>query len=77
MHNWDMSLYRTIKLRERTSMQLRFETYNTPNHTQFSNVSRQARFQSATDWTQMDPLFLQPTAARAPRTMQVALRLNF
>ena len=77
MHNWDMSLYRSIKLRERTSMQLRFETYNTPNHTQFSNVSRQARFQSATDWTQMDPLFLQPTAARAPRTMQVALRLNF
>ena len=77
IHNWDLSLYRRFTLRERTRLQLRWETYNTFNHTQFSNVSQQAKFQSATDWTQTDPLFLQPTAARAARTMQVALRLNF
>jgi hypothetical protein len=75
--NWDISLYRNIRLRERRSLQLRWETYNTFNHTQFSNVLQTAKFQSATNWTQVDPLFLQPTSARAARTMQIAVRLNF
>jgi hypothetical protein len=77
INNWDISLYRNIKWRERTNLQLRWETYNTFNHTQFSAVSQQAKFVSASDWTQVDPLFLQPTAARAARTMQVAVRLTF
>jgi hypothetical protein len=75
--NWDISLYRTVKIRESANAQLRWETYNTFNHTQFSAVSQQAKFQSATDWTQVDPLFLQPTAARPARTMQLALRVTF
>lgn len=77
INNWDLSLYRNFKWAERRTLQLRWETYNTFNHTQFSNVSQQAKFQSATDWTQVDPLFLQPTSARAARTMQLGLRLNF
>jgi hypothetical protein len=77
MHNWDISLNRNIQLRERVRMQLRWESYNTFNHTQFSNISRQAKFASATDWRQVDPLFLQPTAARAARTMQFGARVNF
>lgn len=77
MNSWDLSLYRNLRVWERLNMQLRWETYNTPNHTQFSNVSQQAKFASATDWTQVDPLFLEPTAARAARTMQLAVRLTF
>ncbi len=77
VNNWDLSLYRNLTVRERLKAQLRFETYNTFNHTQFSNVSQQAKFATATDWTQVDPLFLQPTAARSGRTMQLAIRLNF
>jgi Carboxypeptidase regulatory-like domain len=77
INNWDLSLYRNIRFRERGSMQLRWETYNTFNHTQFSNISQQAKFASSTNWTQVDPLFLQPTAARAARTMQIAVRVNF
>jgi hypothetical protein len=77
MNNWDLSLFRNIKVRERLKMQLRWETYNTFNHTQFSNVSQTAHFRSATDWTQIDPLFLTPTAVLPARRMQVALRLDF
>lgn len=76
-NNWDISLYRNIRFKERKNLQLRWETYNTFNHTQFSGLSQQAKFASATDWTQVDPLFLQPTSARPARTMQVALRLDF
>jgi hypothetical protein len=77
INNWDISLYRNIRFRERGNVQLRWETYNTLNHTQFSNVFQTAKFASATNWAQVDPLFLQPTAARAARTMQLAVRVNF
>lgn len=81
VHNWDISLFLDVRVREKWRAQVRWETYNTFNHTQFSNLSQQAKFQSVTDWRQVDPLFLQPflqpTSARQARTMQLALRLNF
>jgi hypothetical protein len=77
VNNWDISLYRNVRFRERRNLQLRWETYNTFNHAQFSNVSQQAKFMSQTDWTQVDPLFLQPTASRPSRRMQVSVRLEF
>ena len=75
INNFDLSLYRRIPIRERLSAQLRFESYNTFNHTQFSNVSRQARFDNI--GAQIDPLFLEPSAARDPRRIQLAVRLNW
>ncbi len=77
LNNWDISLYRNVRLHERKNLQLRWETYNTFNHTQFSNVSQQAKFASQTDWTQVDPLFLQATASRPSRRMQISLRVDF
>ena len=73
--NLDVSVYRNIRIHERKTLQLRFETYNTLNHTQFSAVTQQARFDAAGN--QVDPLFLEPTAARGARRIQLALRLNF
>lgn len=73
--NWDISMYRSINVAERKSLQLRFETYNTLNHTQFSAISQTARFDST--GAQIDPLFLQPTSARNARRIQLALRLNW
>jgi hypothetical protein len=74
MDNWDLSLYRDIPIREGGKrLQLRFESYNTPNHTQFSAISQTARFDA--QGNQVDPLFLQPTAARAARRVQLAMRL--
>ncbi|MCL5744964.1 MAG: Plug and carboxypeptidase regulatory-like domain-containing protein [Acidobacteria bacterium] len=74
LNNWDLSVYRRIPLgKEGRYLQLRFETYNTMNHTQFSSVSGTARFDAGGN--QVDPLFLTPTAARSARRVQLALRL--
>jgi hypothetical protein len=73
--NWDMALYRRVSVTERIAAQLRFETYNTFNHTQFSNLSTTATFNPA--GKQIDPLFLTPTAARSSRKVQLAIRLNW
>lgn len=75
MNNWDVSAFKNIRLAERRSLQLRFETYNTLNHTQWSNVDRQARFDQA--GAQIKPTFLAPNATRPPRRIQLSLRLNF
>lgn len=75
MNNWDLSIYRQIPLREGKYIQLRLESYNTLNHTQFSAVSQSPRFDA--QGSQVDPLFLQPTAARAARRLQLAVRLNW
>ena len=73
--NWDMSVYRRFQLTERLSGQLRFETYNTFNHTQFSALSTVATFNPAGQ--QVDPLFLTPTAARSSRKIQLGIRVNW
>ena len=75
VNNWDVSLYRNMKLTERLRGQLRFETYNALNHSQFSAVDTGLKFDAAGN--QVNPLFLQPTSARPPRRIQLALRLNF
>jgi len=73
--NWDMSLYRRIPFNDRVAMQLRFETYNTFNHTQFFDLHRTARFDPIGN--QVDPLFLTPASAGSPRRIQLALRLTW
>ena len=75
VNNWDISMYRTIKFEGRWSAQLRFESYNTFNHTQFSGIDTGLRFDSS--GTQVNKLFMQPTSARPPRRIQLALRLSF
>jgi hypothetical protein len=74
-NNWDLSLYRTIPIRERASAMLRLETYNTFNHTQFSGINSTAQFNTA--GTQVNTAFLVPNAARPARYVQVAARLWF
>jgi len=74
-NTFDISLYKQVKMRERFSGQLRFETYNTFNHTQFSAVDTSAKFD--VKGVQINPLFLQPTTARPPRILQLALKLQF
>jgi hypothetical protein len=75
--NHDISLYRNFRLTERWQTQFRFETYNTFNHTQYSGVSTGTRWETAGATQQSDPLFLEPIAARPPRRIQLAIRINF
>jgi hypothetical protein len=73
--NWDLALYRQFKLSASRTIQVRFETFNTFNHTQFSALSPTTRFDL--QGAQVDQLFLQPITARSPRQAQVAFRLNW
>jgi hypothetical protein len=75
-NNWDISIYRRIPIwGEGRYIQLRLESYNTLNHTQFSAVSQTAKFDA--QGNEVDPLFLTPTAARNPRRVQLAVRLSW
>jgi hypothetical protein len=75
LNNFDTSIYRQIRFAERKSLQLRFESYNTFNHTQFSNVNRTARFDKT--GAQIDPTFYTPTNAYSARRLQLAMTLNW
>jgi hypothetical protein len=75
VNNWDISLYKSLRFGERISGQLRFETYNTFNHTQFSAVDQTLKFDPK--GVQANPLFDQPTTARPPRRVALAIRLRF
>ncbi len=76
-NNWDMSLYKYIHISERVMGQLRFESYNTFNHTQFSVIDVSTKFQNSSSTAQINSLFLHPTTARPPRRIQIALRVTF
>ncbi len=74
-NNWDVSVYRNIIIKERFTTMLRLETYNTFNHSQFSNVNSTAQFN--TKGQQVNTAFLLPSSARPARIVQVALRVFF
>jgi hypothetical protein len=75
INNIDMSLLKTMLFGERWRAQLRIETYNTLNHTQFTTVNTSSTFSTA--GAQTNGAFGQYTAAGNPRQMQLALRVTF
>lgn len=75
INNWDMALYKNVILRERYRFQLRWETYNTFNHTQFDALDLTARFDPSGN--QVNARFGQIISARNPRRMQLALKFIF
>lgn len=64
--NWDTSLFKTLPLHERLHFQLRFEFFNTFNHTQFGDAN-----------LTLGPGFGQITSDRSPRIIQLGGRLNW
>lgn len=79
INSWDMSLYKTTRITERVSTQLRWETFNTFNHTQWATVNTGINVPNpstaVTDATR--GTFGQVNATRDPRTMQLALKVLF
>ncbi len=75
INNWDFTLYKNFPITERTRLQFRWELYNLFNHTQFSAVDNNARFDS--QGRQVNGQFGQVTAARSERQMQFSLRFDF
>jgi hypothetical protein len=77
--NWDISLYKNTQITERVKAQLRFETFNTFNHTQFVNpgsgISVPNPNSAVTAATAGTTGKL--TATRDPRNMQLGLKILF
>lgn len=65
--NWDLSLFKNIAIRQQLNMQLRAESFNSFNHTNFSDV---ATTLGLTNYGQV-------TAAGPARVMQLAAKIVF
>ncbi len=76
--NWDLTLFKNFRIRERMRVQFRWELYNAINSTQFSAIDSAARFDTRDPARpQVNARFGEFTAASSPRTMQFALRFYF
>jgi hypothetical protein len=75
INNFDLGLYKNLYLKERFRFQLRWETYNAFNHTQFSGIDTTALFNAA--GLQTNARFGRLISAGNPRRMQLALKLIF
>ncbi|MBI3679217.1 MAG: TonB-dependent receptor [Acidobacteria bacterium] len=75
-NNWDLSLFKNFPIgSESRYLQLRVETYNTFNHSQWSGVDSTARFDA--QGNQVNARFGEVTSASTARLMQLSLRFNF
>jgi hypothetical protein len=80
--NFDTALFKNMPLEGNLRLQLRVETYNTFNHTEFNAVNGTATFANANSQDptinpQTNSTFGQLTGTANPRYMQIALRLDF
>ncbi len=76
INNWDISLFKNFPFKsEKHQIQFRTELYNAFNHTQFSAVDSQARFDPAGNQT--NARMGQVTGARSARVIQFALAYRF
>jgi len=75
-NNFDMTIFKNFRFRERFNLQLRFEAYNAFNHTQFSGMNTTAQFNPA-NGQQVNAAFGTLTSARGARVGQASIRLNF
>jgi hypothetical protein len=79
INQWDVSLYKNTRITERVTTQLRLETFNTLNHTQWAGVSTGlsapnpgAQITAATRGNAG-----QVTSTRDPRSLQLGLKILF
>jgi hypothetical protein len=85
--NFETALIKNIPIENKFNLQLRVETYNTFNHTQFNGLNNAATFHDANSQgsgnAQTGSTFGQLTGTPnngqlgGPRTMQLALRIDF
>ena len=89
INNTDLSLQKTVAVRERLSLQLRLDAFNAFNHPQFTGINSNIVFKSITGGNTLsnianlfDPVnnqngFGSVSGARDPRILQTALRVVF
>ena len=89
VHNWDMSLQKSIPVTSRAHLEIRLDAFNVFNHTQFSGVNSTINFASLANPTVTNAAINPVTGAinksgfgaingvRPPRILQVVTRLVF
>ncbi|HEV2687754.1 MAG TPA: hypothetical protein VGV35_04345, partial [Bryobacteraceae bacterium] len=77
VENWDMSLFKNFRLSsdDTRRLQFRLETYNTFNHSQFTGVDNNARFDST--GLQVNKALGQYIAAAPARRLVLGLKFSF
>lgn len=75
VNNWNIALFKNVPIKEKVTFQLRVETYNTFNHTQFTAINTTPRFDITGN--QVNSSFGKVGAAADPRYMQLAVRFSF
>jgi hypothetical protein len=76
VNDWDLSLMKDFRLKERVTAQLRFDFFNAFNHPSFNSVNTSATFNPATG-QQVNTAFGQLNGDMQPRIIQAALRFSF
>jgi len=78
LNNWDVSLFKNISIRERVRLQMRLESFNAFNHTQWQGPNHFCAGATPADsCTSSSPQFGQITSANPGRINQVGLKLLF
>jgi hypothetical protein len=77
LNNWDISLFKTFRLgsSEARRLQLRFESYNTFNHTQYTTIDTGARFDQNNNQTNTNYGYF--TAAALARRLVMGAKIYF
>jgi hypothetical protein len=75
INNWDLTVFKSVPIRGRTQLQVRWEVYNLFNHTQYLDIDRAPRFDA--QGNQVNARFGQAISARPARIMQGSLRFSF
>ena len=79
IQNWDISMYKTTHITERVTAQLRVETFNTFNHTQWATVSAGISVPNPNSPVTVSSQGStgQVTNTRDPRNIQLGLKILF
>jgi len=89
INNWDISLQKTVHVKERVRMEFRVDAFNAFNHTQFSGINSTINFTSLNNATATNLVFKPDgtinningfgsvSGARDPRILQLVCRLVF
>jgi len=77
LNDWDISLFKNFRLGSDASrrLQLRFETYNTFNHTQFTSIDTNAKFDKNNN--QLNTDFGYFTGAAQARRVVLGVKIDF
>jgi hypothetical protein len=85
INSWDISLSKEIRIKERAKFEVRLDTFNTFNHTQFDGINSTLSVTSLTNPTPTNLAsetgnktgFGAVTSVRPPRNMQISARFEF